>query len=178
MAHLTGPETYTPPPLFIRAVQTRGCQHRITDPVCPPINHMIYSRVSFVFAHTAFTVYRATLVQGRGPWPQPYYLTPIKLYDTLVTGRLYYFYREPPQRGRRIHCLTGCDKPVDYRVTTQTRYCTTVHNIAAAGCSPTSCNANTPYNNLDEKLQFTVLIPLLVLSLAAGSVHYQLILTS
>lgn len=35
---------------------------------------------------------------------------------------------------------------------------------------------NTPYNNLDEKLQFTVLIPLLALSLAAGSVQYQLIL--
>lgn len=35
---------------------------------------------------------------------------------------------------------------------------------------------NTPYNNLDEKLQFTVLIPLLALSLAAGSIHYQLIL--
>lgn len=88
---------------------------------------MIYSRVSFVFAHTAFTVYRATLVQGRGPRPQPYYLTPIKLYDTLVTGRLYYFYREPPWRGRRTTALQG-DKPVDYRVTTQTLYCTTVHN--------------------------------------------------
>lgn len=35
---------------------------------------------------------------------------------------------------------------------------------------------NTQYNNLDDKLQFTVIIPLLALSLAAGSVHYQLIL--
>lgn len=142
---------------------------------------MIYSRVSVVFAHTAFTVYRATLVQGRGPRPQPYYLTPIKLYDTLVTGRLYYFYREPPQRGRRIHCLTGCDKPVDYRVTTQTLYCTIllyiIKQLQAVHLRHVMLTYdNTPYNNLDEKLQFTVIIPLLALSLAAGSVHYQLIL--
>lgn len=76
--------------------------------------------------------------------------------------------------GAESTALQG-DKPVDYRETTQTLYCTTAHNTAAAGCSTMSCN--TPYNNLDEKLQYTVvLIPLLALSLAAGSVHYQLIL--